>query len=357
MLAAMFGRGRRGPQDQIVAARMSKFFDGLTRAQRADPQEVARRYAVDVKADRSRLLAGKRAARSPYYVGLSATTADFSHVTKRITLVTDTVLLSEHRGTVHELGTLTVAAYGAPPGAAAARDARERYGVVTEDLAGLGHWLLDAEPLLRAGLAWFYPQYAYGRIDLPQLTAGRLPAGVVEVADYLVEHGRAVDLASAKPLASRVVRPVLEIDLPFLDGLSLADFAQVTREEFDSYRLFRDFMRSRLLELDDAMEAENSQVAIERLALAMRDEIETARTALSGAARTQALTRVGAVLSSTSALLAAVRPDALAGALATSATATAGLTGLWPTIQAYADNIRGRRDKWHYVWILQRKAR
>ncbi|GGL95351.1 hypothetical protein GCM10010129_44050 [Streptomyces fumigatiscleroticus] len=354
MLAAMFGRGRREPQDQAVAARMSKFFGGLSREQRADPREVARQYAMDMEVVRRELLAGKRAARSPYYVGLSATTTDFSHVTKRITLVADTVLLTEHRGTVHELGFRDVPAYGSsvPP---ITHSAMGRYGVVTEDLAGLGRWLLDAEPLLRTGLAWFYPQYTYGRIDIRDRSPERLPAGVVEVADYLVEHGRAVDLASAKPLTSRVVRPVLEIDLPFLDGLSLADFAQVTREEFDSYRLFRDFMRSRLLELDDAMEAENSQVAIERLALAMRDEIETARTALSAASRTRALTRAGAVLGSTNALLAAVRPDALAGALATSATAAAGLTGLWPTIQAYADR-RSRRDKWHYVWILQRKT-
>lgn len=336
-----------------MAARMGEFFDGLTREQRADPREVARQYAIDVEAVRGELLAGKQAARTPYYVGLSATTADFSHVTKRITLVTDTVLLTEHRGTVHELGLRHVPVYGyAPP---RARGVRGRYGVVTEDLAGLGRWLLDAEPLLRIGLAWFYPQYEYGRIIMPQRTAERLPAGVVEVADYLIKHGRAVDLASAKPLASRVVRPVLEIDLPFLDGLSLADFAQVTREEFDSYRLFRDFMRARLLELDGAMEAENSQVAIERLALAIRDEIETARTALSTASRTQAFDRAGAVLGSTSALLAAVRPDALAGALATSATAA--VTGLWPTIHAYADNIRNRQGKWHYVWVLQRKAR
>ncbi|MCX5327817.1 hypothetical protein [Streptomyces sp. NBC_00140] len=173
----------------------------------------------------------------------------------------------------------------------------------------------------------------------------------------MVEHGRAVDLAGTKPLASRVVRPVLEIDLPFIDGLSLTDFAQVTREEFDSYRLYRDFMRSRLLELDDALEAVDSQVALERIALSIRDEVNAAAAQMSSAARSRALSRAGAVLGTTSAVLAAVRPAALQGALGISATLAAGATGLWPTIQAFADTRPKRtHDKWHYVWVLQKKA-
>ncbi|RPE36740.1 hypothetical protein [Kitasatospora cineracea] len=351
----MWGRERRGPQDQVVAARMNAFFGHLTRQQRADPQEVARCYAIDLAQHRGRLLAGKHDSRSPYYVGLSAGPADFIRVTKRVTLVTDTMLLTEHRGSAHQLG-LRSAFPGVPGNAPAmARAARERYAVVSEDLAALGCWLLDAEPLLRTGLAWFCPQYVTGRA-LPNFRTEQLPAGTVEVADYLIEHGRAVDLSTAKPLASRVVRPVLEIDLPFLDGLSLADFARVTREEFDSYRLFRDFMRARLLELDGALEAEDSQVQLERLALAIREEVEAARTSLTTASRTRALTRAGAVVSSTGALLAAVRPDALAGALATTTTAVSGLAGLWPVVQAYADRARGHQGKWHYVWVLHRKA-
>ncbi|MFE5841785.1 DUF6879 family protein [Streptomyces niveus] len=69
------------------------------------------------------------------------------------------------------------------------------------------------------------------------------------------------------------------------------------------------------------------------------------------------LTRSGAVLGSTSVILAAVRPEALQGVLATSATIAAGATGLWPTSQAFADGKPKRTNgKWHYVWVLQRKA-
>ncbi|NEA60394.1 hypothetical protein G3I60_41100 [Streptomyces sp. SID13666] len=158
--------------------------------------------------------------------------------------------------------------------------------------------------------------------------AGPLPSFSDRSIDFVVEHGRAVDLSRRKPLASRVVRPILEIDLPFINGLSLSDFAQVTTEEFDSYRQHRDFMRSRLLELDDALEAVDSQVALERVALAIRDELNAATAEMSNAARSQAVGRAGAVLGATSAVLAAIRPEALQGALAFSSTIAARSVGL-----------------------------
>lgn len=293
---------------------------------------------------------------------------DFTHVTKRVALVADTVLLSEHGiGPTYELGEhseLRLMSPAFPGEAAMFAETWFRYGMVSEDLTRLGQWLLDAEPLLRAGLAWYGPVYTQGSSGLdmpldrePALLAGPIPAFQDRAIDFVVEHGRAVDVSRAKPLANRVVRPVLEIDLPFINGLGLSDFAQITVEEFDSFTRFRDFMRARLLELDDALEAVDSQVALERIALAIRDELDAASAEMSSASRTRALARSGAVLGTTSAVLSAVRPDALQGALSLSATLAAGVTGLWPTIQAFADRKPWReQSKWHYVWVLQNTA-
>ncbi|MEV0633598.1 DUF6192 family protein [Streptomyces sp. NPDC050619] len=49
----------------------------------------------------------------------------------------------------------------------------------------------------------------------------------------------------------------------------------------------------------------------------------------------RALNRCGAVPGTTSAVLGAVRPEALQGALASSATIAAGATGPWPTIEVH----------------------
>ncbi|MEU8971174.1 hypothetical protein AB0D11_18150 [Streptomyces monashensis] len=274
---------------------MNKFYDSLRMEDKASPSDVARGYGRTVNRYYRRLLRAKTISTSPYYVGLSSDLGSFTHVTKRVTLVTDTMLLSDHGvGTAHEVGIATATG-------SSNIDVAWRLGMVTADLVELGQWLLDAEPLLRrAGLVWARvrargvrgvrpgPQWSDALPALPSLTDRSI--------DFLVEHGRAVDLSRTKPLASRVVRPVLEIDLPFIDGLSLIDFAQVTSDEFDSYRQYRDFMRSRLLDLDDALEAVDSEVALERVALSIRDELNAATAELRSAARSRALSRSGAVL-------------------------------------------------------------
>ncbi|WP_133259974.1 hypothetical protein [Streptacidiphilus pinicola] len=347
---------------------MNEFYDSLVEPERASPRDVALTYARTLYADYERLLSTKAAATSPYYVGLSSEMGSFTHVTKRVVLVADTMLLSDHGiGAVHRLGEQREdLSSPAVPGIGGEQLPSTRietylYGLVTNDLVQLGQWLLDAEPLLRSGLVWYGPVFTKGRAgrrdDQSYSEPGPLPSFSDRSIDFVVEHGRAVDLAGTKPLASRVVRPVLEIDLPFIDGLSLADFAQVTREEFDSYRQYRDFMRSRLLELDGALEAVDSQVALERIALSIRDEVNAATAQMSSTSRSRALSRSGAVLGTTSAVLAAVRPEALQGALGFTATIAAGATGLWPTIQAFADTKPKRtQGKWHYVWVLQKKA-
>ncbi|MGW1651645.1 hypothetical protein [Streptomyces atratus] len=340
---------------------MNEFYESLMESERASARDVALKYARTLYPSYERLLSSKVTSTSPYYVGLSSEMGSFTHVTKRIVLVSDTVLLSDHGiGAVHKLGRTQSEVGGAnltgDPALSVSYTHTYYYGMVTKDLVRLGQWLLDAEPLLRSGLVWYGPVFTQGSSE-PDGPAGPLPSFSDRSIDFVVEHGRAVDLSRAKPLASRVVRPILEMDLPFIDGLNLKDFARVTSEEFDSYTQYRDFMRSRLLELDDALEAVDSQVALERVALAIRDELNAATAEMNKAARSRALIRSGAVLGSTSAVLAAVRPEALQGALATSATLAAGATGLWPTIQAFADSTPKRtRGKWHYVWVLQKKA-
>ncbi|MGW3466614.1 hypothetical protein ACWDE9_47010 [Streptomyces olivaceoviridis] len=292
-----------------MAVRMNEFFDSLPMSRSGGLSDVARHYARTLYPNYERLLSTKAAAACPYYVGLSSELGSFTQVTKRIVLVADTMLLSDHGiGSVHELGEHSRSTYGSNFGPGGSDDEApittetHHYGMVTNDLAQVGRWLLDAEPLLRGGLAWYLPVYTRGRSGwfdsedrLFTSSPGPLPSFSDRSIDFMAEHGRAVDLAGTKPLASRVVRPVLEIDLPFIDGLSLTDFAEVTREEFDSYRLYRDFMRSRLLELDDALEAVDSQVALERIALSIRDEVNAAAAQMSSAARSRALTRAGAL--------------------------------------------------------------
>ncbi|MFE7358506.1 hypothetical protein ACFU8Q_36750 [Streptomyces sp. NPDC057543] len=84
---------------------MNEFYDSLLEQEGASVEDVARKYGRHLKSNYTRLLSAKNTSTSPYYVGLSSQMGSFTHVTKRVALVADTMLLSEHGiGAVHELG-------------------------------------------------------------------------------------------------------------------------------------------------------------------------------------------------------------------------------------------------------------
>ncbi|GGM20984.1 hypothetical protein GCM10010129_76540 [Streptomyces fumigatiscleroticus] len=124
---------------------MNEFYDSLSRQKRASVQDVAVTYGRTVYHTYERLLRAKTTSASPYYVGLSSDVGCFTNVTKRLVLVADTMLLSDHGiKAVHELGERreTSGTHGNPDTGEPFRHTVTtwRYGMVTKDLAELGQW-------------------------------------------------------------------------------------------------------------------------------------------------------------------------------------------------------------------------
>jgi hypothetical protein len=100
-------------QNKIVAARMRKFFRALQRRSRkypgrSEPENVARTYGELMWSNtRENLVDQKWLSRSRFYVGLSISSGnyDLNELTKRTSLVSDTLLLShDWTGGYHYLG-------------------------------------------------------------------------------------------------------------------------------------------------------------------------------------------------------------------------------------------------------------
>ncbi|CAM5722216.1 hypothetical protein SCANM63S_00885 [Streptomyces canarius] len=124
---------------------MNEFFDSLPMPRSGGLSDVARHYARTLYPNYERLLSTKTAAACPYYVGLSSELGSFTHVTKRIVLVADTMLLSDHGiGSVHELGEHSGSTYGNNFGPGGENveppitTETYHYGMVTNDLAQVG---------------------------------------------------------------------------------------------------------------------------------------------------------------------------------------------------------------------------
>ncbi|GAA1932410.1 hypothetical protein GCM10009837_67690 [Streptomyces durmitorensis] len=220
---------------------------------------------------------------------------------------------------------------------------------------------LSAEPLLRKGLVWYLPSYSTvevahnGRADPNDRV--RAPAVRSDAIDYLIRDKRDFDVPGADPtiVKSKVVRPVLQIDLPFIEGVSLRDFSKITTAEFDSYRAFRSFLRNRFLQMEEGLNADGTEVALALIREEIEDQVRAVTSEMQTLRRKRAWAATGAVAGTSSALLVAVNSALFEAALA--ALGLAGAGSLWQYFGARAENSYRplKSGKWYYVWLLTRE--
>jgi hypothetical protein len=373
-------------QNRVVAGYMRTFF-GWTRgiSRSTDPKTAAEEYGrlhwelwhEDTSGGRDEV---EKIGRSRFNIGLSINdpgSSSFVDITKRATLVSDTLLLSHDRtDTFHDLGQVHYKTPGAsqvtvmPTGDFAVNAEHLRYGKAFKipayptsstvlfgmhcpDLEMLGQWILDAEPLLRAGLTWYRPNFSLVTHSVRRKRQLQR-AKWLTVVDLLIKDGRAVDASGVEPIKSQLIRPILWVDLPFLEGVDMRTFSQITIEEYASFSAFRDFLRQSFLEMDESLNAVQSERELVKLGLQIKDQIRSVRADMKVAQRKRALALSGAVTGSVGAILTAVYGPALAAAVA----AIGAGGGVWSMLHAAAEKNPSsiREDTWYYVWVLAKKS-
>lgn len=379
----MFHR-ERIVQNEIIANKMRKFFWTLQCKYRPAPEVVAKSYGKFLwDSEKMRLSQSlveilvdeKLSSRSRFYVGLSTGDGSptFDDLTKRTALISDTLLLShDWTGRFHQIGVQEYPGGNGFPYVPADRqfafanatlgplhgetnDLTKMYGMHCPSLAGLGQWILDAKPLLKAGLVWYLPSYSTSSYET--IRGNRIPPGEVKqvkAIDYLIRDGRAVDASGAEPIKSQLVRPVLRADLPFVEGVNLREFGKITIEEFNSYSAFRDFLRQSFLEIDMSLNSVDSDRQLVKLGLQIKDHVRSVRSEMEKVQRKRAVGASGAVIGSLGAILVAVYGPALEAALAVIGASG----GVWGIIHAATENSTRalKEDKWYYVWVLAQKS-
>ncbi|MFP3963415.1 hypothetical protein SMC26_13930 [Actinomadura fulvescens] len=369
--------GDKKIQNKLVAKEMRHFFNDLPRDVREDHESAAKVYAKYLTGFHGsgflrseRLRDEKKITRSRYYIGLSSDTIGLSALSKRATLITDTLLLTDDKS--HDLHVLFESSDDRVTGVSVMNEfalesfangpdryTNRRVAMACSDLAELGRWILDAEPLLRAGLAWYLPRYFTARQRVEDDTASEWsaygPSEMAGAVDYLIADGRAVDASGASPEKSQIVRPILEVELPFIDGVDLPTFAKITVDEFNSYVGFRNFLRGKFLELEEGMNATQSQRALDRISVEILDQIHAITAEMNGVRRNRAVAATTAGVGTVSAILAAVYGPALQEVIQMIGASG----GAWGILNAMAQNSpksKFKDNKWYYVWALQREA-
>ncbi|WP_419994476.1 hypothetical protein [Streptomyces boninensis] len=347
---------------------MRSFFRQLRGKVRQDPREVALaygKYLWDSKAESVK--AERRLRDSKFYVGISTAEYGFEDLTKKVPLIADTLLLSHDRRDSNacllrrETSDLSPGRFS---GDGLDRETNIEMETVTSymhcpSLSTLGSWILGSEPLMKAGLAWYLPTYSTQTSGFSTSPAD--PDGVyvgdrehASAIDYLVRDGRVIDGAGVRPEKSKYVRPILEIELPFLENVPLGDFSRITIEEFDSYASVRRYMRKSFRSLGDALNSVDSQLALDAIRDEIEEQVSISASQMEAASRGTVLSAlevgVGTVTVALSAVYSPIFQEVIT-ALGVGATGGA----VWHLLKVKEENNRRAAEgpDWTYVWSLQ----
>ncbi len=356
---------------------MRRAFRLIPPGARKNPAEVAQIYGKRLfDAEREQIRDEWIFSESSFSIGLTIDSGEFEGLTKRAVLISDTLLLSHGWAAPYrEVGWYDPGERAATLGAIQqarreytpindthwsmrqANNTRLSYGMHCPDLTALGTWLLQAEPLLKAGLAWYLPSYSTRKQEI--IRGNVQPLQQVEqvaAVDYIIRNGRIIDPSEANPVKSRLIRPILEIDLPFIAGVTLKEFSEITTSEFDSYKGFRNFLRGSFLSMEDALNGEQTQIELTKIRLEIENQVQAMRAEFLSARMKRVWAATGAAAASTAALLVAVNGSVLENVLTTLGFTTAGT--FWGALTARVENSPRviKSGNWYYVWVLSKKS-
>ncbi|MFD7291094.1 hypothetical protein [Streptomyces sp. NPDC059863] len=242
----------------------------------------------------------------------------------------------------------------------------EHLALMCDNISALGRWIADSEPLLRSGLVWYLPKYSIrserGVIHNlgPDMSRNdRSTTSVRTSLDFLTRDGKAIEEVegyAGGSVKSRVVRPILQIDLPFIDGVPMATASRITIDEFGSYRAVRRYLQQTLADLDEAVQSDHMEHELRKIGNQLEDEIRRVQSEMNSARRKRAISVTGAAIGTVGAVLVAVYGPTMAAALPLFGAAGAG--GVWEIIRNTAENNPRtlRDDRWYYMWLMAKNS-
>lgn len=346
-----------------IASTHERFFRKLSRDVRKDKAEVAKQYAKALY-KKGAIPVAKHRKVGTYHFGLNVAPSQFSSVTKRAVLVADTLMLSQD----HTEAYVPLDSYADHDPAILGPDGEDlgsnngyfaiEYGMNCSDLRGLGRWILDSEDLMRKGILWYLPAYQEGRrhtLSTDGNVWDSLTPSPIRPIDYLVSDKRALlNVSGAPPEKTELIRPVLTVDLPFLEAASLKDFSKITVDEFGAYENFKTFLRVKLTEMDDAANAVESERELRKLAREIEQGIREVSVNMDTSKRTRWAHLAGVGIHAISATLFAVADLKTLQYVSMGAA----MSGTTPLVSNFFKSVvddrprKQRNSHWYYVWAL-----
>jgi hypothetical protein len=322
-----------GEYDEGRRDLIRSFFDSLTHDQIQDPEKVAEIYTNLIYETRKRSYAEDFDLPQRPLNNVSIAVSGqcrLEWLTRRTQLIGDSTTLT-HYG--EELR-LLASGEPAPPDDDTGRHVDYSVSYRCSDLAELGSWIIDCRSLLEAGDVFYQPdfiveeeredgrRYRHGvwsevkyptedYADLPERFYGPphndyVPDNdpAVDAVDALIRTGALIYRQNVAVEKSKVIYPILKVDLPFVDEAPLASFAELALEYRDPLRRARDSFRQAFLAFDGTLGSEKLETEILKFGVDLRESIRELDSEYRSMKRNARFGRIGASLGTVSATLA-----------------------------------------------------
>jgi hypothetical protein len=239
----------------------------------------------------------------------------------------------------------------------------DNYSIDCPSVSRLGEWLSAVAPLLRAGRLIYFPHIHKQQTivdsrrfeNLDQTGHNEDIYRSRSLMDIVMRDGRVISLRDDARIGSRLLVPLLTVDLPYIEGTSLRDFAHVVTEEWESWESARDFLRARLLDLLGHNDEQELAWAAARIGVELSEGVRATYQDLARVSRRSAVQAAGGVLATAAATLVAVSGAAF-GQVAQILGAAG---GAWSLVSAYSqykdDKSKVQTRPFYLLWLLSRR--
>ncbi|HEX8103207.1 MAG TPA: hypothetical protein VF533_11380 [Solirubrobacteraceae bacterium] len=236
------------------------------------------------------------------------------------------------------------------------------------DLTALGRYLTACEPLIANGTLTYLPNIErhWTHVDDAPDSLGSGYMGrsdgvnrsdtVQRILDLTVSGDRVVDVGVSH-LVRRLMTPLLQLEVPTIEGTTLRDYCSILTGESDRLSAAQDALRLRLLDLTASEETWPAQVDVARVEIDLRENLRELESELRRVSRRNAVQVAGAAIGTVAATLVAITGDDLAAALAL-LSASGGVWGLVGALADRGDQLEPLRRRPDYLfWIISRRSR
>lgn len=338
-----------------LAQTMQTFFKNVDKEILTDPTKLANAYANHfISNELNKYPTFNLPSDNINNVNIISTGTSLDFMTRRVPLIANTTVISHYGEKPHPIRVIDLSP-----------DRRDYSANVMcslncPSIQELGMWLAKCKPLFESGEIFYFPDIRFLDIGITGSggTSRENEVSLKPLHDVIIKNKKLVGLMNSKKIKPRLVRPILEIDLPFIDDVDLGTFAKITADEREAADRFRDFLRLKFLDLQQNEGSEHYETNITKIGVEIRDGVRRLNSDLNILKKKRAFQVTGAAIAATTALLITINSAEfkfISELLGTSG-------GLLAVTKAFGDHTLERKkiaedSPYYYLWLLSKKKR